>query len=492
MLTTSSTLIETARSASASPYVRVRLSDRDLGVPRLRFTRWYTGSEAEGPAGLALPSDGSLVRVRIDAATSTLYTQRIATPSASSDYSAWSSLATAEADAGVGLHAAGARVLVGYYDGTAVRVRESTDGGATFGTASALVFSADVTAVGCAVREDGAALAAWAAGDDLYVAARPAGGAWGSPAAWPYTLGGINAVAVSDTEDWAILVSGEDGDGAPGCWSTRYGSGVGGPPGDWSALAPVLLASPGLDVSYRATAVVDVGAPRALLVESYAGTGAFDRVMLATGLAGGAFEDGEWRDPVPFEHTSTWGLAAAAQDGRLPRSGRRPLARDRRRHAGRRDLGGALRALRGERTRGAPAAHARRVSPHRARRGADGRGRGGRVLARLRHGPPDWSTPPDASSGPPPSSGGAASWGSWPRGPSGVSRIGGRHGSPHRPPASRPSAPPRGRSRARAACASSSAARVPRSPRSHPALSCARANRARRRSRVSSRGYQTS
>src|SRR5690606_127239 len=107
--------------------------------------------------------------------------------------------------------------------------------------------------------------------------------------------------------------SGEDGDGAPGCWSTRYGSGAGGPPGHWSAIAPVLVASPGLDVSYRATAVAHVGVPRALLVESYVGTGAFDRVMLATGLAGGALEDGEWRDPVPFEHASAWGLAAASR-----------------------------------------------------------------------------------------------------------------------------------------------------------------------------------
>jgi len=312
MLSTTTTLIEAGRSSSATPHVRVRLSDRDAGVPRLRFARWYTGTEEDGAAGVALPADGSLVRARIDVATDTLYVQRVETPSEASDYGAWSSLATAEAGAGVGLHAAGTRVLVAYYDGTAVRVRQGTDSGASFGSASALVFTGGVTAVGCAVREDGAALAAWATGGTLYTASRPSGGAWGSPAAWTHTLDAINAVAVSDAEDWAILVSGEDGDGAPGCWSTRYGSGVGGPPGHWSALAPVLVASPGLDVSYRASGLAHAGAPRALLVESYAGAGAFDRVMLATGLAGGATEDGEWRDPVPFEHASRWGVAAAA------------------------------------------------------------------------------------------------------------------------------------------------------------------------------------
>lgn len=313
MLPTSTTLIEAARSASATPHVRVRLSDRDAGVPRLHFARWYAGDEEDGPAGVALPDDGSLVRARVDPTAGALYVQRVATPSDASDYSAWSSLATAEADAGVGLHAAGTRVLVAYYDGTAVRVRESTDSGASFGSASAVIVTGGVTAVGCAVREDGAALAAWATGGTLYTATRPSGGAWGSPVAWTQSLDAINAIAVSDGEDWSILVSGEDGDGAPGCWSTRFGSGVGGPPGHWSALAPVLVASPGLDVSYRATGLAHAGAPRALLVESYAGAGAFDRVMLATGLAGGAFEDGEWRDPMPFEHASPWGVAAAAR-----------------------------------------------------------------------------------------------------------------------------------------------------------------------------------
>ena len=313
MLSTSSTLIEAARSGSATPYVRVRLSDRDIGVPTLRVSRWYEGAELDGPAGVAVPADGSLVRARVDPGASTLYVQRIATPSEASDYSAWSSLTTAEAAPGVGLHAAGTRVLVAYYDGTAVQARESSDSGATFSSATVLITAGGVTAVACAVRADGAALAAWAIGGVVTTRSRPAGGSWASPVAWSHSLASVSGLALTDAEDWALLVSGEDGGGAPGCWSTRLGSGVGGPPGVWSALAPVLVASPGLDVSYRATGVMPAGAPRALLVESYAGTGAFDRTMLATGLAGGAFEDGEWREPEPFEHASPWGLAAAAR-----------------------------------------------------------------------------------------------------------------------------------------------------------------------------------
>jgi len=241
--------------------------------------------------------------------------QRVATPSAASDFTDWVSLTTGEVSAGLGLHAAGTRALLAYYNGTTVLVRESTDSGATFGSATTVATVGGVTAVGCAIRADGSALAVWATGGVVYTSSRPAAGNWGSPAAWSRSLDTVNAIAVSDAEDWAILVSGEDDDGAPGCWSTRYGSGVGGPPGHWSVLAPVLVASPGLHVSYRAAGVCQAGAPRALLVESYAGTGAFDRAMLATGLAGGAFDDGEWRDPAPFEDSSPWGLAAAARGG---------------------------------------------------------------------------------------------------------------------------------------------------------------------------------
>src|SRR5690606_11609075 len=202
MLPTSPTLIDAAQSSSATPAVRVRWSDLDAGVPRLRWSRWYPnaqgeGGEGDGPAGVALPADGSLVRARIDPATSILYVQRVADPSEDSDYSVWSSLGSAEASAGLGLHAAGTRVLVGYFDGSAVRVRESTDSGATFGSATAVAFTSGVTAIGCAVRAGGTALVAWASGDELWTSTR-SGGSWGPPVAWAHDLASFSGLAVAD------------------------------------------------------------------------------------------------------------------------------------------------------------------------------------------------------------------------------------------------------------------------------------------------------
>lgn len=313
MLPTSPAIVAAAQAASATPAVRVRLFDRDALVPRLRPVPWYQGAEPEGPAGIALPADGALLRARIDPGDGTLYVQRVDDPDDQADYTAWTALDDAEPGPGLGLHAAGMHVLIAYCRGTAIRTRSSTDGGATFGTAADVAFSSDVAGVGCAVRPDGAALVAWSVLDELYTNARPGGGSFGSSTLWPHALDAVTSVAVTDAGDWALLVAGEDGDGRPGVWSTMLGTGLVEPPGSWTALAPVLVASPGLDVSYRATAAVLAGAPRALLVESYAGTGAFDRALIATAPAGGAWEEGAWGEPEPLDHAGPWGLAAAVR-----------------------------------------------------------------------------------------------------------------------------------------------------------------------------------
>ena len=72
MRTLSASLLEAQRSSSARPYLRVRLFDRDVGVVRLRWQRWYSGSEPDGACVAAAPADGALVRARITPAGNAL------------------------------------------------------------------------------------------------------------------------------------------------------------------------------------------------------------------------------------------------------------------------------------------------------------------------------------------------------------------------------------------------------------------------------------
>jgi len=318
MLGTTSTLLAAARSGSARPHVRLQIADRDAGAVRLRFARWYEGAEPDGPCAAASPADGSLVRAWWDPTDGRLYVQRIATPSAESAFDAWTELAQdALSVEALGLHAAGTRVLLAIVNSAGVlRVVESTDSGATWGSWVTVASTASYVALGCAVRADGSALAAWATDDGVVrTALRGTGGSWGTASEWDHALDAVHSLAVSDQVDWAVLVSGVDGAGRAGCWSTQLGSGLGGPPGEWSALTPLVLASPGTGVTYRGAGIAQAGVPRALLLERYeggdGGAGAFDRAMLATALAGATFVDGAWRDPVPLEIEAPYGLGAA-------------------------------------------------------------------------------------------------------------------------------------------------------------------------------------
>lgn len=313
MITLTSTLLAAQRSASAVPSLRVLVSDRDVGVPRLRFARWYTGVEADGPCGAAVPADGALLRARIDVATGTLYAQRVASPGASSTYSAWASLGTVTAGARLGLHASGTRALLATVSGgTAVQVRESTDSGATFGAASTVATAGGtVTAIACAVRSDGSAAVAWAVGGVVYSSRRTGAGSWSAAAAWSNSLSSVNAIAMSDASDYAVLVSGATSAGLAGVWTTRLGSGQSAPPGVWLPLTEVAAAGAGTNVTYLATGIGSAGASRLAFVEVFAGTGAYSRVQLSHAIASTSFDDQAWRGAQPTAITSTYGAGFA-------------------------------------------------------------------------------------------------------------------------------------------------------------------------------------
>lgn len=297
-----------------TPSVGVTIGDWDIGVPRLRWERWYASTaEALGPCAAAVAGDGALLRARIDAATGALLTQRVASPTESSTYSAWASAGTVSVAPRLGLSAAGTRALLATVSGgTTIEVRESTDSGATFGSPSTVATAGStVQAVSCAVRADGTAAVVWAEGGVVKSSRRTGLGAWSAPASASLGLASVSGLAMYDVPDYGVIVSGTlTTGGATGVWSTRLGTGLSGPPGSWSALAPVVVASPGTGVTYLATGLGHAGAPRAVFSETIAGT---TRSHLASTVAGATFEDHAWRDPAPaLDVTLAHGLGFAA------------------------------------------------------------------------------------------------------------------------------------------------------------------------------------
>ena len=306
------------RSPSVKPYLGVQLHDRDVGAPRLRWRRLYAGSEPDGPCALAMAGDGSLLRVRIDPSTGALTRQRVATPGPASAYGAWTPVATVAAGPRVGLAAAGTRAMIASVrgDGVSVEVRESTDGGATFGAAAVVATaSGAVSAVTCSMGADGGAAVLYAVGGVVHAVRRFRAGRWWPPAAWSRSLATVNALAASFEVDHNVLVSGTDAGGNAGVWSTIYGAGGAYPPGRWRPLAEVVSAAPNTRTTYLASGTAALAVPQNALVESYAGGGAYDRVHIAPGVGGTTYRDQLWREPRPFDHESPHGLAMTTGAG---------------------------------------------------------------------------------------------------------------------------------------------------------------------------------
>ncbi|MEE8336977.1 MAG: hypothetical protein V3R95_02835 [Dehalococcoidia bacterium] len=306
------TLLAAQQSASARPYFRVRLYDRDVGTVRLRWQRWYTGAEPDGPCAAALTAGGALLRARIDPSSSALSHQRVAAPSATSGYASWTALGAVAVAPRLGLAAAGTRALIATVrgDGVSVEVRESTDSGASFAASTVTATAGgSVTAVACTLQSDGSAALLYAVAGTVYALTRSGVGAWSAAVAWTLSLASVSAIAAYFELDHNVLVSGVTAAGEAGVWSTILGAGGTTPPGLWPPLAELALASAGTDVSYLATGATRAGVPRGLFVESFSGGGAYDRVHVADGVTQTGWNEFKWREPRPFERASAYGLA---------------------------------------------------------------------------------------------------------------------------------------------------------------------------------------
>ncbi len=303
-------LLAAQRSPSAVPYLQVTVRDRIGGIRRLAFQRLYTGSEPDGYHAATMPSDSSLLRARVDAGR--LYYQRVTNPGPSSDYSIWTDLG-AVASADVALCSQGANALLFYVatNGVDVKLRESSDNGATLGAAVTVVTAPTaVTWLAADVKSNGDALVVYSVGATVYTAKR-SGGVWGSAAAWTNSVAAVSGLACYHAGDYNVAVAGDDAAGDALLWTAVFGDGFSQAPDTWSALREVTRASSGSSVSFRAPFLGQPDTFRLTVVEKYVGSQAYARPYHGYSPATAAYADNLWREPVPFDLASEFGLAMA-------------------------------------------------------------------------------------------------------------------------------------------------------------------------------------
>ncbi|MFQ5826780.1 MAG: hypothetical protein ACE5IA_05420, partial [Dehalococcoidia bacterium] len=313
MRTLSSSLLAAQKSASRTPYVKAEVVERVAGVTRLSFSRLYTGSEPDFHHAVTMPGDGSLIRARVDSSSYQLYYQRVTGPGPGSDFSTWTGMATVSSASGIALASSGATVLL-FYVGTdqkTLYVRESTDYGASFGSpVSILTAASPVGYLAADINGSGVVALFYSVGSTIYVVKRT-GGSWGSPSAWTNSVSSLSGMGCTYQGDWNLALTGQDASGNRQVWTCVYGDGYSQSSGTWSALEELTRASSGSGVEFRFPFVGFPDVFRLFFVEKYTGTSAYSRPFGSHALGTADFISNLWREPVPFDLSSSYGLALA-------------------------------------------------------------------------------------------------------------------------------------------------------------------------------------
>jgi hypothetical protein len=313
MRTLSSTLLAAQKSSSRLPYVKVDIVDRVAGITRLNWSRLYSGSEPDFHHAAAMPGDGSLVRARVDPVSYQLYRQRVASPGPGSDFSPWTGVCTVSSASGIALASRSSRVLLFYVDTDqrTIRVRESTDYGATFGSAASITTAgATVGWLAAAINDSDSVCLFYSVAGTVYAVKRT-GGSWGSPSVWSNSAADILGIGCNYQGDWNLVVCGQDSAGGNKVWTCVYGDGYSQSPGSWSSLAELTAASPGSNVEFRCPYLDFPDVFRLFFVEKYTGTASYSRPYWSHSLATAEYISNLWREPVPFNLSSNYSLAMA-------------------------------------------------------------------------------------------------------------------------------------------------------------------------------------
>ncbi len=310
----SSTLLAAQKEASRTPYVKATARNRVAGIVRLKWTRLYTSSEPDYFHALAMPEDGSLVRVRISppADGRKLYRQRVADPGPEADFSQWTYPGQYNAVI-IAAGSLGVEVSIFWIKSDrSIYQLKSSDCGLSWGAPQLIDYSPTTAINGIAVsyRPNGDIGLFFADQDTLYAKQRR-NGIWQDKVAWDKTSGELSGVAAEYDGDFNLFVTGQDTEGNFKLYSLIYGDGQEVAAGTWSELKEFARAPADGKFEYRQAFMARPDTYRCFFVEKFGGTEAYARPFWSHSVADTKFGDNLWREPVPFDLSCEYGLAIA-------------------------------------------------------------------------------------------------------------------------------------------------------------------------------------
>lgn len=307
-----SALLAAQKSATGRPYIKVEVVEKLGAATRFNWDRLYEGAEADAYNDATMPGDGSLNRIRGNGA---IYHSRVVNPGPGSDFSQWDSWGW-DPSYDVAISSLDAEVLAFWIvSGGVLRRRESADNGATWASSISMGVITGTAAnfrLAACHKSNGDCILLYSNGATLY-RRRRISGTWEAAAAWTNELSTINGITVCHMGDWNVIVTGEDSAGNAGVWSCILGDGYSGAVDTWYSLKEITIASSGSNISFHAPslAMPDVFRTffRTFFVEKYTGSEAYSRPYWSHSLPNADFISNLWREPIPFNLASDYGLA---------------------------------------------------------------------------------------------------------------------------------------------------------------------------------------
>ncbi|MFQ6122389.1 MAG: hypothetical protein ACE5LA_04945, partial [Dehalococcoidales bacterium] len=111
--------------------------------------------------------------------------------------------------------------------------------------------------------------------------------------------------------DWNLLVTGKDSSGNFKLWSLVYGDGGDVTAGSWSELKELVSAPSDGNFECHSPFMDKPDVYRGFFVEKFTGSEAYNRPFWSHSVSNAKFIDNLWREPVPFNLSSEYGLAIA-------------------------------------------------------------------------------------------------------------------------------------------------------------------------------------
>ncbi len=311
--TLSSSLQAAQKSVSGRPYVKVEVLDKVAAVSRPKMSRLYTGTEADFHHDTTMPGDGSLIRVRLYTSDSHIYIQRVVNPSPTSDYSSWTQMDLAHTGANIVLCSRGSTVhlfFVDPVDDKGLYYRTSTDNGATWGSAVKILTPAitETKWLAADIAPDGD-IVLFHVSDSHRVYVTRKTTSWSTPVSWSNSVSTLTGICSVYQGDWNVVVSGTDSSSDYKVWTCIYGDGTAQTVDTWSSLMELTIASSGSNVEFHEPHITFADVYRLFFVEKFTDTVSYNRPNWSHSLANATFADNLWREPVPFNLSTDYGVA---------------------------------------------------------------------------------------------------------------------------------------------------------------------------------------